>query len=550
SLLFALLFAPTFCSVLMRPPRSREGARPRDAVAVRLLQAGYRPVVGFLVARPWLAVVAAAALVAAGAAVVPRLGSEFTPRLREGTVVVRLTMAPSIALEESRRLTLIVERRLMALPEVREVVSRIGRGEVGAHTDPVNSAEMYVLLDPEAAAAVPGGQDGIEARIRAGVGDVPGVLAALTQPIESAVDELLEGVRAQLAIKVYGDDLEVLARQAADIADVVRGVPGAADVAVDQVAGAPQLLIRVDRQAIARYGLNVRDVQETVRAAVGGEVAGQVYEGVRRADIVVRYVPEARADADAVSRVLVAGPDGVRVPLRELASIEEIVGPRQITREDNQRFVAIQCNVEGRDIGSFVAEAREAIAAAVALPPGSRVAWGGQFRLQQEANRRLAVVVPAVLGLVFLLLFASFGSVRSAALILLNIPLALVGGAGALWLTGQNLSVPASVGFIALLGIALENGMVLVTCCNQLAASGLGAAEAAVQGAVMRVRPVLMTAITSALGLIPLLFAHGTGSEVQRPLATVVVGGLVTSTALTLLVLPPLYRRFGAVKPR
>jgi cobalt-zinc-cadmium resistance protein CzcA len=311
------------------------------------------------------------------------------------------------------------------------------------------------------------------------------------------------------------------------------------------VSGAPQLLLRVDRKAIARYGINVADVQEVVRAAVGGEVAGQIFEGVRRFDILVRYEPRARETAEAIRNILVNGPDGIKVPLDELATMEEVVGPRQITREDNQRFITIQCNVLDRDIGSFVGEAQQEIDEKVDLPPGYLLTWGGQFRLQQEANRRLSLVVPVTLLAVFLLLFASFQSVRNALLILLNIPLALVGGVVALWLSGQNLSVPASVGFIALFGIALENGMVLVTYLNQLVGEGMRLDEATMRGACLRLRSVLMTATTTALGLIPLLVASGTGSEVQKPLATVVVGGLVTSTLLTLLVLPSLYKWFS-----
>ncbi|MCB1184911.1 efflux RND transporter permease subunit [bacterium] len=539
SLLFALVVAPTLASLVMgRGGRPGGGAAGGGSRQERLLLAGYRPLVGWFVRHRAAAVVLAVALLGAGAALVPRLGSEFTPRLREGTIVVRLTMAPSISLAESRRTTGIVERRLMAIPEVAEVVSRIGRGEVGAHTDPINSAEMYVQLRPESAWRVRGGQDAVEDLIRTELGDVPGVLVNFTQPIEMTVDELLEGIRAELAVKVYGEDLDVLREQAGRVAAVLGEVPGAADVQVDQVDGAPQLVLRIDRAAIARHGLDVAHVQEVVRAAVGGEVAGQIAEGVRRFDILVRYAPEARATADDIRHIIVTAPDGARIPLDQLARFEEVVGPRQITREDGQRFVAVQCNVAGRDIGSFVAEAREAIAARVDLPAGYLVTWGGQYRLQQEANRRLAVVVPVTLVFVFLLLFGSFGSGRDALLILLNIPLALVGGVAALWLTGQNLSVPASVGFIALFGIALENAMVLVTAFNQLRAEGVAAATAAVRSAELRLRPVLMTATTTALGLVPLLFSHATGSEVQRPLATVVVGGLVTSTVLTLLVVP------------
>jgi len=525
--------------------KSADGGAGEEPRMVRWLQVPYRPVVAFFVRRRWAAAVVAVALLVVGGLIVPRLGSEFTPKLREGTIVARLTMAPSISLTESQRTTQIVERRLLAIPEVKEVISRIGRGEVGAHTDPINSAEMYVILHPEAEWRVSGGQEGIEELIREELGNVPGVLVNLTQPIEMTVDELLEGVRAELAVKIFGADLDVLMEQAAQVAAVVGQVPGAADVQVDQVSGTPQLLLRIDRKAIARYGINVDEVQAVIRAAIGGEVAGQIYEGIRRFDILVRYVPDARSTAEDIRHVLITAPDGARVPLDQLASIEEIIGPRQITREDNQRFVSIQCNVVDRDIGSFVAEAQEAIDASMDLPPGYLVTWGAQFRLQQEANRRLAVVVPVTLLFVFLLLFGNFGSIRNSMLILLNIPLALVGGVVGLWLTGQNLSVPASVGFIALFGIALENGMVLVTYLNQLLRDGVPLAEASVQGACQRLRPVLMTATTTALGLLPLLFSHGTGSEVQRPLATVVVGGLVTSTVLTLLVIPAFYKWFA-----
>jgi cobalt-zinc-cadmium resistance protein CzcA len=528
----------------MRAPRGgAHGAHePR---LIRWLLRAYRPLVRRFVARPSLAVALALALVAVGVAVVPFLGSEFTPKLQEGTLVLRLSMAPSISLTESTRVTQIVERRLMAIPEITGVVTRIGRGEVGAHTDPVNSAEMYILLRPREEWVEARTQEELERVIRDKLGPIPGVLTNFTQPIAMTVDELLEGVRAELAIKLFGDELDVLIAKAAEIARVVQEVRGAADVQVDQVSGAPQLVIRVDREAVARYGMNVADVQRTLRAAVGGEVAGQIFEGIRRFDILVRFAEPYRDTAEAIANVLVAGPGEVRVPLSELAAIEAVVGPRQITRENNQRFITVQTNVTDRDIGSFVAEAQRAIDAQVELPPGYLVTWGGQFRLQQQANQRLAVVVPISLLVVFLLLFSSFNSLRSSILILLNIPLALVGGVTSLWLSGQNLSVPASVGFIALFGIALLNGMVLVTYLSQLVRDGMPLREACVTGACLRLRPVLMPAVITSLGLIPLLFSSGTGSEVQRPLAAVVVGGLVTSTVLTLLVIPALYGRFA-----
>ncbi|MEN8164801.1 MAG: efflux RND transporter permease subunit, partial [Acidobacteriota bacterium] len=371
------------------------------------------------------------------------------------------------------------------------------------------------------------------------------VYATDSSGFQMAVDELLEGVRAELAVKLFGEDLGILKEKADEIAAVVAQVRGAADVQADQITGAPQLLIRVDREAVARWGLNVEDVQNVVRAAVGGESAGQVFEGVRRFEILVRYPKEYRDTPEAIASILVPMPDGATVPLSQVVEMQEIVGPRQITRENGQRFITVQCNVVDRDIGSFVAEGQEAIKREVDLPPGYLVTWGGQFELQRQANKRLALVVPVTLMLIVVLLYVSFSSLRSTVLILLNIPLALVGGVAALWISGQNLSVPASVGFIALFGIALENGMVLVTYLNQLVRQGVSIDEASVRGAMQRLRPVLMTATTTALGLIPLLLSSGTGSEVQRPLATVVIGGLATSTVLTLLVLPAIFRWFA-----
>jgi cobalt-zinc-cadmium resistance protein CzcA len=543
ALVFALVLAPGLASVLLK---TRTASQTQAAGGMERMLRGYRRLLAVFVARRWLAGALAAGLMLLGAALLPLLGSEFTPRLQEGTLVVRLTMAPSISLQESQRVTQIVERRLMKIPEIAGVVSRIGRGEVGAHADPVNSAEMYVLLRPkeEWRAST---QEELEGVIRERLGRVPGVLVNFTQPIAMTVDELLEGVRAELAIKVFGEDLDLLKSTAEEVSRAVSAVRGAADVQVDQVSGTPQLIIRVNRKAVARYGINVEAVQATIRASIGGEVAGEVFEGVRRFDILVRFAPEYRETVESIRDLIVAGPGGLRVPLSELASFEEVVGPRQITREDNQRFITVQSNVLGRDIGSFVEEARAVVERSVDLPPGYIVTWGGQFRLQQEANRRLAVVVPVTLMAVLLLLYASFQSWKNAFLILLNIPLALVGGIAALALTGQNLSVPASVGFIALFGIALGNGMVLVSAINQLMATGLGTRQASIDGASLRLRAVLMTAATTALGLMPLLLSTGVGSEVQRPLATVVVGGLLSSTIVTLLFLPAFYEWFAAV---
>jgi cobalt-zinc-cadmium resistance protein CzcA len=580
SLIFALLAAPTLSDLLLRQTRpshdkpagglrriwvrilkrgkwasapsthasphpTRAAHRPHEPRIVEGLLKAYRPVVVFFVHRRGLAVALAMVLIAIGIVIFPRLGSEFTPRLNEGDIIANITMAPSISLTETARLTRIVERRILGIPEVQEVVSRIGRGEVGAHADPINTVHALVVLRDKSLWRHAKTQEAIEIAIRNQVADLPGVLINLTQPIQLTVDELVGGVKAELAVKLFGDDLATLKQHADQLAALLRPIRGAADVQADQVVGAPQLVIRPDRQAIARYGINLERVQETIRTAIGGTTAGQVFEGVRRFDIYVRYQQQARQTPEDISQVLIEAPNGLKAPLSQLASIETVIGPRQITRENAQRFVTVQCNVVDRDMGSFVKEARALIDEQLALPPGYFITWGGQFELQQAANRRLGIVIPATLVLLSLLLFASFGSLANALLILLNIPLALVGGIVGLWLAGAHLSVPASVGFIALFGIALENGMVLVTYLNQLVRQGMPINEASILGACLRLRPVLMTAATTSLGLLPLLLVTGTGSEVQRPLATVVIGGLASSTVLTLLVLPALYKWFA-----
>ncbi len=546
SLIYALFLAPVLSDVLMRRKSiENKNKLGMDERILNALLMPYRPMVSYFIHHRLIAVMMAGGLLIIGMVIFPFLGSEFTPKLQEGTIVVRLTMAPSISINESKRNTLIIERRLLKIPEIIEVTSRIGRGEVGAHADPINSAEMYVILKPKDQWRQPNNQAFIEKEVRQVIAKLPGITANLTQPIEMTVDELLEGVRAELAVKLFGDDLQQLKRKADEISAVIKQVKGAADVQVDQVSGTPQLVIIPDRHAIARYGLNISDIQEVISSAIGGVKAGQVFEGIRRFEILVRYREQDRNSVEAIKNLLITGSNGINVPLSQVAEVKEIVGPRQITRENNQRFISIQANVIERDIVSFVEEAQQAIEAKVKLPPGYFTTWGGQFRLQQEANKRLAIVIPVTLLIISLLLYSSFNSVKNAGLILLNIPLALVGGVIALWVSGQNLSVPASVGFIALFGIALENGMVLLTYLNQLVKEGMSIDEASIKGACLRVRPVLMTAVTTALGLIPLLMASGTGSEVQKPLATVVVGGLVTSTLLTLLVIPALYKWFA-----
>jgi cobalt-zinc-cadmium resistance protein CzcA len=548
SLCFAVFFVPVLASLVMKRPSAEKGDHKEVRIMTWLLSR-YRPAVTYFVHQPKKAACVGGVLMIIGLALFAMLGSEFVPRLNEGDLLVRSTMAPSISLEEARDTMLRFEKRMKAkFPEVKRVVTRVGRGEIGAHADPVNSAESFVEMMPKDQWTSARSLEELYAKMSEAFKDFPGVQFTFTQPIAAAVDELLTGIKADLAIKIFGPDIEELKRRAEEIEAVIRSVPGAADVQKDQITGAPQLRITVNRTALARYGINVADVQETLKTAVGGQKAGQVFEGVRRFDILVRFAAEARGSAGAIGNILIASPSGAKVPLSQLAAIEEIVGPRQITRENNQRFITVQCNVRNRDIGSFVKDAQQAIDAKVKLPPGYLTTWGGQYQLQQEANKKLALVVPVTLLIVFILLYMSFGSLKNTLLILLNVPLALVGGIIALWVSGQNLSVPASVGFIALFGIALANGMVLVTCLNQLFRSGVPMNDTCIEGACLRLRPVLMTALAAALGLVPMVFSGDTGSEVQRPLATVVIGGLVTSTALTLLLIPAFYRWF-AINP-
>ena len=541
SLVFAVLLAPAASMLGLKIGNKSSGSDEPDFYERR-----FAPLVRFFVHKRWAALVLAAAMLIVGGAIFPRLGSEFTPRMNEGDLLVRLTMAPSISLPEARETVTRFEQQLLSnFPEVERIVTRIGRGEVGAHADPVNSAEAFVALAPRDEWQTARTQEALLAMMSESFEAFPGARFNFTQPIAAATDELLTGTKADLAIKLFGEDMAVLEDYAAQIAGVIRDISGSADVQTDQVTGAPQLRITVSREAISRYGLNVEDVLSVVRTAIGGSQAGQVFEGVRRFDIIVRYREQDRLNAERISRIVLNGPGDEIIPLSQVATVERIEGPRQVTRENGQRYITIQTNVRERDIGSFVAEGQNAVAGNIELPPGYFVEWGGQFELQQQANARFAIVIPVTLGVVFLLLLFSFGRLKSALLIIANIPLALVGGIAALWLTGQNLSVPASVGFIALFGIALGNGMVLVSFLDRFAKERLDVDAFSVEAAVRRAQPVLMTATTTGLGLMPLLFASGIGSEVQRPLAAVVIGGLVTSTVLTLLVLPAVYKWFA-----
>lgn len=540
SLVVALTIVPVLSSLVLGSKMSED-----DSFLMRFLKRVYRPSLGWGLRHRVAVIVTAITALGASLVVLPFLGTEFVPELDEGTLSIRVTMNPSISLEESLRIGAQLEKKLSKYPEITYALSQIGRPELGGDPEPVSNNEMWVGLKPQSEWTTTDSRQEFIRILGEDLGEYPGVTLNFSQPIANRVDELLSGVKAQLAIKLFGDDLAVLEERGQKIEAVIKSIPGASDVQTEQISGEAQLVIRAIREELARYGLNVSEVMEVVSSAIGGEAVTQVIEGQRRFDVYLRMAAAFRSSPEAIGALWVSNEAGARVPLSQVADIALVEGPPTVSRENAQRRVVVQANVRGRDMGGFVEEAQKAVEAQVTLPPGYLVTWGGQFENQQRAQRTLMIVVPISLGLIFLLLYLSFGSIKNAMLIILNVPFAMVGGIFALALTGQYLSVPSSVGFIALFGVAVLNGVVMVSYFNQLLLQGFSLDEAVTQGAMLRLRPVLMTATVASLGLIPLLLATGIGSEVQRPLATVVVGGLVSSTLLTLIVLPALYKWFA-----
>lgn len=541
SLVVALTIVPVLSSIVFTGKMSED-----DSFLVRGLKYVYEPVLHFALRRRFVVLGIALLALAAMVAVVPRLGTEFVPELDEGTLSIRVTMNPSISIDESLRIGARMERLVKQYPEVTYAISQIGRPELGGDPEALNNNEMWVGLKPQAEWTTASTRPELIEIMTKALSVHPGIALNFSQPIANRVDELLSGVKAQLAVKLFGEDLAVLEAKGREIEAVLNGVKGAADVQMEQVSGEAQVVVKADRNEVARYGLNVGDVMDVVSTAVGGEDVTDVLDGQRRYSIYLRVAERYRSDVEAIGNLWVTTPQGLRVPLSRVADIKIVEGPPTVSREDAQRRIVIQGNVRGRDMGGFVEEAQKLVAEKVKLPAGYFVTWGGQFENQQRAQKTLMVVVPICLGMIFLLLYMSFDSFQNAALIILNVPFALIGGVFALLFSGQFLSVPSSVGFIALFGVAVLNGVVMVSYFNQLVAEGLPVEQAVIEGAMLRLRPVMMTATVASLGLIPLLLATGIGSEVQRPLATVVVGGLVTSTLLTLIVLPVLYTWFPA----
>ena len=546
SLLLSLTVIPVLASWLLRPHAPGHHASPW---LVRKLEAGYAPLLDAALRHPRV-VGAGAVLALAGAlALFPFIGKSFMPSLDEGDIIMQVEKLPSINLEQSAATDQALQRRILAqVPEVERIVARVGSDELGLDPMGLNETDSFLVLKPRAEWRFKTKEELIDA-IRAAAEAVPGVNLSFTQPIEMRTSEMLSGVRGDLAVKVFGPQAQELSRLAEEVVQVLQSLPGSEDVLTTKNDGVQYLRVALDRQALGRLGLSVEQVQNDLRTLVEGQRAGVVMQDARRVPLVVRGGDDLRMSPERFAALRLPVPGGDAVALSQLARLEVADGPVKIEREQSSRMAVVRANVRGRDLVGFVAEAQAAVAQKVKLPPGYSLAWGGQFENQQRAAARLGMVVPVALALIVGLLFATLGSLRQALLVFANIPLALVGGIVALALTGEYLSVPASVGFIALMGIAVLNGLVLVTCFNQLAARGMPMAEVVRQGALRRLRPVLMTASITALGLIPLLLATGPGSEIQRPLAIVVIGGLVSSTFLTLVLLPLLYRRFGLSSP-
>jgi len=535
SLIVSLTLSPVLCAYVLKG-----GTAEHDTRIIATLKKAYRSLLNTALKRGKLTVTAALGLLLLSFLLFPLLGKSFIPTLQEGALTPQINRVASISLSEAIEMEMEAMKAVSQVPGVKSVVSKLGRGESPADPAGQNESDPMVTLDPDSGRT----QDEIDDDIRKLLEVLPGVNIVLSQPIAERVDEMVTGVRSEIAVKIFGDNLDKLRELSEQIARILRTVPGAQDIRIERLSGQQSLTIDVDRNAIARNGINVADVHELIETAVGGREVSTLYEGERRFAIVVRFPQHFRDSIEGIRNLLLRAPDGVTVPLYTVANISIVDGPAQVSRENAKRRVVVGSNVEGRDLGGFVAEVQERIASEVKLPDGYFFEWGGQFENMERAMSTLSVIVPVTIAAIFFLLFMLFNSIKLAALIILVLPFASIGGVFGLFVTGEYLSVPASVGFIALWGIAVLNGVVLISYIRKLRDEGVSVRDAVIRGCEQRFRPVLMTATVAMLGLVPFLFATGPGSEVQRPLAIVVIGGLITSTLLTLVVLPVLYRRF------
>ncbi|XLZ69457.1 CusA/CzcA family heavy metal efflux RND transporter [Massilia sp. SR12] len=539
SLLLSLTVIPVLSSFLLK---AQHGPAPRIVV---WLESVYQALLQRALGKERLVVGTAAAALVVALGLFTVVGKSFMPVLEEGDLIMQSEKLPSVSLEESTAQDLAIQRRILEqVPEVTRIVARLGTDELGLDPMGPNESDAFLVLKPRAEWRSPDKEDLVEA-LRKATADFPGINFSFTQPIEMRTSEMLSGVRGDLALKIFGPDTQKLGELAEQVVGVLHAIPGSEDVLTVKNEGVQYLQVDIDRVAAGRLGLSAEQVQNDLRTMIEGRSAGIVIDGVQRLPLLLRGGDATRMSPELFQQLRLPLADGQAVPLSQLATLRMVDGPVKVERENSSRLSVVRANVRGRDLVGFVEEAKAAVAQKVKLPAGYRLSWGGQFENQQRAAARLAMVVPAALALIFLLLFTTLGSVRQSILVFVNIPFALIGGVVALAVTGEYLSVPASVGFIALMGIAVLNGLVMITCFNQMVARGVPLAEVVVQGALRRLRPVLMTASITGLGLVPLLLATGPGSEIQKPLAIVVIGGLLSATLLTLILLPLLFRRFG-----
>lgn len=541
SLILSLTYVPAMLALILKGNVSES-----ESFLIRWAKQIYRPSLAFVMKFRAQVLAIAVTVVVISGIIFPYLGGEFIPRLDEGDILVEAISLPSVSLDQSMVMTTAVEKSLKVYPEVKTIVSKCGAPAVATDSMSLNQCDVFVMLNP-----IDEWKSGwskeklIEEMSKKLEAEVPGAASfGFMQPIEMRVNELIAGTRGDVAVKLFGDDLQILADKGEDIEKVLAAINGAEETKAEVTTGLPQLQIKPDRAAIARYGINVEDVNELVEAIFAGKKAGEVFEGEQRFDIVLRLNEDASKSVESVRGLILTAPNGQRVPLAQVADIALVEGAAQISREATRRRIVVSTNVRQRDIASFVTEAKEKIGKEVTLPPGYYLQWGGAFENLERATSRLLIVVPIALFLIFVMLFSTFGSAKQALMIYTGIPFAIVGGVVALALRGMPFSISAGVGFIALFGVAVLNGVVMVSFINHLREEGKSVLDAVKEGSMTRLRPVLMTALVASLGFIPMALATSAGAEVQRPLATVVIGGLITSTLLTLLILPTLYAWF------
>ncbi len=538
SLLLSIFVVPVLCILFLKPQPEKE------SIIMRYAKRAYLPALEFAMMKKKAVLIAAGVLLVISMFLVTRLGTEFIPIMDEGSFDLDIAMLPGVSLATSLEVNQRAAEKLKRFDELGTIVGQIGQRGLSLDTRGTDRTNYVGVFKPKSEWKRDISKEEITNEMRKSLESIPGITFGFSQPIQCRIDELVAGTRAQLIVKLFGEDIDVLKSKSEEIARVLSSIKGGTDLAAEKVSGQPYLTVNIDRAKIARYGLNISDVQNVIEIAVAGKSASQFYEENRSFDITVRLPEEKRNSLEAIKNILVTTKSGVNVPLDQVADIKMIEGPVQISRQDGIRRIGIEMNISGRDIGSFVAEAKQKIKEQVKLPAGYYLTWGGQFENQQRAMNKLMIIGPVAIGLILLLLYVSFRSIRLSLLVISNLPFALIGGVFALFISGQYLSVPASVGFIVLFGVAVLNGLVLVSRISQLRDEGLGLPEAIKQGSTDRLRPVLMTASIAVFSLIPMLLASGTGSEIQKPLATVVVGGLITSTLLTLLIIPSVYSWF------